>query len=906
MSSNQEEEEFQEPEVPNLQMQAMLGEMRRTLRAELEPINERLDRVEAGTPRGQQQNIPNRQRGGRALWQNGEEEVELEDFDEPYLNRGRFEHGYGNREARMGRPRRDNDLGNIKIKIPSFQGKNDPEVYLEWETKMEMVFDCHSYSEIKKVKLAAIEFTDYAIVWWDQLLINRRRNREPPVDTWEEMKMLMRKCFLPNHYYRGLYQKLQNLKQGSKSVDDYYKEMELAMIRANVEKDREATMARFLHGLNSEIAVVVEMQHYVELTDMVHQAIKVEEQLKRNGLARRGQPMTTTNLWKTATKRDEQLQHKPKFELSKNANSKTSTTLGNTEASSSKTRDIKCFKCQGRGHIASQCVNKRVMVINAQGELESENEEEVDDDDMPSLEDADNEQNAVVGDLLVARRVLNVQVKEEESNQRENLFHTRCFVNNKVCNVIIDGGSCTNVASTYLVEKLALTTLKHPLPYRLQWLNESGEVKVTRQVLVALSIGKYEDEVLCDVVPMHACHLLLGRPWQYDRRAMHDGFTNKYSFTLNRQPITLVPLTPKQVREDQLKLQRSNEKKREKERKAEIEKNGEKNIDQSVKERESTSAIVREREETFNCIAKKSEIKRALISHQPLIVLMYKEALLCTNDLVGALPSDIVSLLQEFEDVLPEEVPHGLPPIRGIEHQIDFIPGASIPNQPAYRSNPEETKEIQRQVGELLEKGYVRESMSPCAVPVLLVPKKDETWRMCVDCRAINNITVKYRHPIPRLDDMLDELYGSCVFTKIDLKSGYHQIRMKEGDEWKTAFKTKYGLYEWLVMPFGLTNAPSTFMHLMNHVLRAFIGRFVVVYFDDILIYSKNLEEHVMHLKSVLEILRKERLFANLKKCTFCTDKLVFLGFVVSKRGIEVDEEKVKAIQEWLIPDRKD
>jgi hypothetical protein len=162
---------------------------------------------------------------------------------------------------------------------------------------------------------------------------------------------------------------------------------------------------------------------------------------------------------------------------------------------------------------------------------------------------------------------------------------------------------------------------------------------------------------------------------------------------------------------------------------------------------------------------------------------MYKEALLCTNDVVGALPSDIVSLLQEFEDVLPKEVPHGLPPIWGIEHQIDFIPDTSIPNRPAYWSNPKETKELQRQVGELLEKGYVRERMSPCAVPVLLVPKKDGTWRMYVDCRAINNITVKYRHPIPRLDDMLDELNVSCVFTKIDLKSGYHQIRMKEGDQ---------------------------------------------------------------------------------------------------------------------------
>uniref|UniRef100_A0A2N9I7E9 RNA-directed DNA polymerase n=1 Tax=Fagus sylvatica TaxID=28930 RepID=A0A2N9I7E9_FAGSY len=706
-------------------------------------IRDRMDRQDAvitGWREGRPQGGPYVRRQARRAPvddSDGDHEDEFEGEEDQASLNGRFvprgeRRGRGFRTGLRWRDGTDGDLGNIKMKIPSFQGKNDPEAYLEWEKKVELIFECHNYSEEKKVKLAVIEFTDYAIIWWDQLVMNRRRNHERAIETWEEMRAIMRRRFVPSHYYRDLYQKLQSLTQGYRSVDDYYKEMEIALIRANVEEDREATMARFLNGLNRDIANVVELQHYVELEDMVHMAIKVERQLKRKGTRSFQNPGSSTS-WKSNWRKDEGAVLKSKTEPPKRREEVPSVNKGKTE-SQTRNRDIKCFRCLGVGHIASQCPNKRTMIARVDGEVETESESDA--DQMPMLEDTcdDDVEYPVEGESLVARRALSAQVKEDDmEQQRENIFHTRCHINNKVCSMIIDGGSCTNVASTTLVEKLNFPTLKHPMPYKLKWLNDCGEIK-------------------------------------------------------------------------------------------------------------------------------------------------------------------------EYEDVFPNDVPSGLPPIRGIEHQIDFVPGATIPNRPAYRSNPEETKELQRQVEELLAKGHVRESMSPCAVPVLLVPKKDGTWRMCVDCRAINNITVKYRHPIPRLDDMLDELHGSCIFTKIDLKSGYHQIRMKEGDEWKTAFKTKYGLYEWLVMPFGLTNAPSTFMRLMNHALRAFLGRFVVVYFDDILVYSKSLDEHIDHLHCVLTVLRKEKLYANLKKCSFCLDKVVFLGFVVGAKGITVDEEKVKAIKEWPTP----
>ena len=481
---------------------------------------------------------------------------------------------------------------------------------------------------------------------------------------------------------------------------------------------------------------------------------------------------------------------------------------------------------------------------------------------------------------LIVHRALSAKVESDDKIQRHNLFHTFLIVKDCRVHTIIDGGSCNNLVNTEVVKKLGLPTREHTHPYHIQWLNNSGKVKVTQTARVHFSIGSYHDYADFDVVPMDACSLLLGRPWEFDTDALHHGRTNKYTLMHKGKKIVLLPMSPAEIvkyEQDRMRIAK----------------------DKSKVEPEKQQGI---KLKSPVLLATKTDLAELELSNETCYALVCKHAFFSINDAAIALPPAVANLLQDYVDVFPPEIPPGLPPMRGIEHKIDLIPGASLPNRAAYRANPEETKEIQRQVQDLLDRGYIRESLSPCSVPVLLVPKKDGTWRMCVDCRAINNITIRYRYPIPRLDDMLDELSGAVIFSKIDLRSGYHQIRMALGDEWKTAFKTKFGLYEWLVMPFGLTNAPSTFMRLMHEVLRSFIGKFVVVYFDDILIYSKSHDEHLEHLRAVFNVLREARLFANLEKCTFCTDRVSFLGYVVTSQGIEVDEAKIVAITSWPTP----
>ena len=266
-------------------------------------------------------------------------------------------------------------------------------------------------------------------------------------------------------------------------------------------------------------------------------------------------------------------------------------------------------------------------------------------------------------------------------------------------------------------------------------------------------------------------------------------------------------------------------------------------------------------------------------------------------------PVQVGEILRDFSDVFPKDLPKELPPQREVDHRIELIPGAEPPHRAPYRMSPQGLDELRKQLKDLTEKGYIRPSVSPFGAPVLFVPKKDGGVRMCVDYRALNKVTVHNRYPLPRIDELLDRLQGSRFFTKIDLRSGYYQIRMHPDSIQKTAFRTRYGHFEFLVLPFGLTNAPATFMHLMHQIFREQLDKFIVIFLDDILVYSQTLQDHIDHVRRTLQVLRDHQLYAKVSKCAFFKHEVEYLGHVVTAAGIHPDPGKVQAVRDWKIPE---
>ncbi|XP_012844529.1 PREDICTED: uncharacterized protein LOC105964566 [Erythranthe guttata] len=272
------------------------------------------------------------------------------------------------------------------------------------------------------------------------------------------------------------------------------------------------------------------------------------------------------------------------------------------------------------------------------------------------------------------------------------------------------------------------------------------------------------------------------------------------------------------------------------------------------------------------------------------------------NDKEEDVPPIIQTVLEVNQDVMPPNLPNKLPPRREVDHAIELEPGAKPPAMAPYRMSPPELEELRKQLNELVETGKIRPSKAPYGAPVLFQKKHDGSLRMCVDYRALNKVTIKNKYPIPLIADLFDRLGKAKIYTKMDLQKGYYQVRIAEGDEPKTTCITRYGSYEWLVMPFGLTNAPATFCTLMNKIFHPYLDRFVVVYLDDIVVYSDTMEEHVNHLRTVFQLLRENELFVKKEKCEFAKEEVQFLGHIIGHGRLQMDGAKIKAITEWEPP----
>src|SRR5258706_4117849 len=266
-------------------------------------------------------------------------------------------------------------------------------------------------------------------------------------------------------------------------------------------------------------------------------------------------------------------------------------------------------------------------------------------------------------------------------------------------------------------------------------------------------------------------------------------------------------------------------------------------------------------------------------------------------------PLDIPREYQDFQDLFSEAAANKLPPHRTIDHSIPLKEGTVPSFGPLYSLSRQELEALHQWLDENLAKGFIRTSASSAGAPILFVKKKDGSLRLCVDYRDLNEKTIKNRYPLPLIQETLMQLSKAKWYTKLDIRGAYNLIRMKEGEEWKTAFRTRYGLFESLVMPFGLTNAPATFQTYINETLSSYLDRFCSAFLDDTIVYSETLEEHIVHVRQVLKRLSDAGLHLNPKKCEFHQIETTYLGLVIGRSGIRMQPEKVDAIRNWRTPD---
>ncbi|XP_028551249.1 uncharacterized protein LOC114579787 [Dendrobium catenatum] len=592
---------------------------------------------------------------------------------------------------------------------------------------MDSYFKWYNISEARKVRFAEMKLTGRANLYWTNLENMRESRGEHPINDWRTMKQELRRKYLPPSYYPKLLDKWNRLTQGSKPVKDYISAFEDFLIRCNGEESATPTqiLSMFRAGLREDLRTELFASGIDTLKAACSLVLDLEESKTHSHTK---QFDSRPNPYHTSTS---QPQHRPTNSIGSRPTASTAPPRPDSKGKAPE-RDApkansrtKCYRCHGYGHIASQCSSPyKVTII-----------EEVDDDeeepDTDLIHHVDEEEEFFTEDEPVTLQVVRCalsQPKPSDDRRRTSIFHTFTRIGDKNCKVIIDSGSCINAVSSAMISKLNIKSTPHPNPYKVAWIN-STSMEIKDRSLIPLEFNKYQEKIWCDVLTMDVGQIILGRPWLFDNDVHIYGRTNTYVFEYNGKKIKLIPSQPKSDKG------------------------------------ELKTAPPKTNKGLHLVTAKELDIE--FNQGSPMYALVAREV----NENQGEpVLEEVKPLLEAFADVFPEDLPDQLPPLRDIQHAIDLVPGASLPNLPHYRMNPTEHTELKRQVDELLQRRFIKESLSPCAVLALLTPKKDDSWRMCVDSRAINKIIVKYRFPIPRLDDMLDMMTGATLFSKVDLR----------------------------------------------------------------------------------------------------------------------------------------
>ncbi|XP_056683826.1 uncharacterized protein [Spinacia oleracea] len=759
---------------------------------------------------------------------------------------------------------------------PYFQGEEDPSILENWIREFDKLFEAIGCPEEERIPSATYYLKAEADIWWstsrDDLVAGHGFN-------WEAFKDAMRDRFYPEHVKMQKFDEFANLRQRNMSVQGYHsKFLELARFSPTMVPDERAKANKFIRGLNfdtQKVVIVLRCQTLQEayVSAASHYRVeKLEEEIKSRGKRKeedsRNNNQNGGNSGGYGDKRARynngdqgsgrgyhgnnnnyrgnnggKPQNQGQNQKYGNGNGKRNERHYYCKQCSKdhpgvdcKGNAVQCFGCKKMGHREFECYAKQNGGQHQQGRQNNfrnnnnqrnpSGSQSAQNDPNKTLSTPNNNNGNVNGGNKGRIFVMN----QAQANGEANVVTGTFLINSIPAHVLFDSGASHSFISSALVKKLGLEPSSQ---ISAQISIPTGEVVSCRKLYKDVSINISGTILPGDLIEFNLDDLdvILGMDW-----------LGKYRARIECHDQKVVLKGP----------------------------NGNRISYQGIVTKPGVKII--------SALAMHKYLRKG------------QEAYLCQIQDLGREDSELSDILvvKEFPDVFPEDIPD-IPPDREVEFTIELIPGTAPISKAPYRMAPAETKELKDQIEDLLNKGYIRPSVSPWGAPVLFVKKKDGSLRLCIDYRELNQVTIKNKYPLPRIDDLFDQLKGAGTFSKIDLRSGYHQLKIAEKDVAKTAFRTRYGHYEFTVMPFGLTNAPAVFMDLMNRVFRPYLDQFVVVFIDDILIYSKTPEDHEQHLRVILETLREKRFYAKLSKCEFWKKEVAFLGHIISKEGVSVD-----------------